>query len=291
MAAPLNVLTGATGLLGSHVAEQLVRRDERVRALIRPGADTAFLRGLGVELVPGDLLDAEAVRRAVHGATIVYHCAARVGDWGAWRQFRAEVIDTTANLVAAVRAAGVSRLLHVSSVAVYGHPRPTPAGFTEDEPLGQRVRRLDYYCRAKIEAERLVRALGDGVTVVRPSWIYGPRDRNGLPRLVNGLRGGWIKLIGRADNLLNLVYAADVAAGAVLAANHASAGGRVYHLCSPGEITQRQFFETLTDGLGLPRLTRHAPRWLATWGGLFGEVYARVMRWDRAPMSRATGPT
>lgn len=283
MATQLNVVTGATGLLGSHVAEQLVRRGENVRALVRPTSDTAFLRGLGVELFPADLLDAAAVRQAVAGADVVYHCAARVGDWGSWRQFRAEVIDTTGNLVSACRAAEVGRLLHVSSVSVYGHPRQATADFTEDEPLGQHVRRLDYYCRAKIQAEKLVRDFGPDLTIVRPSWIYGPRDRNGFPRLVNGLRGNWIKLIGRADNLLNLIYAGDVAEGAILAANHPGARGRVYHLCNPGDITQQQFIDTLTDGLGLPRVTRRAPRWLATWGGLFGEIYARVMRWPRAP--------
>src|SRR5205823_14416651 len=94
----LNVVTGATGLLGSHVAEQLIRRGERVRAMVRPSSDTTLLRSLGVELVTGDLLDAAAVRQALTGAGVVYHCAARVGDWGAWAQFRADVIDTTANL-------------------------------------------------------------------------------------------------------------------------------------------------------------------------------------------------
>src|SRR5947209_4981172 len=117
MAAKINLVTGATGLLGSHVAEQLVRCGEPVRALVRSGSDTSFLRSLGVELVAGDLLDAGSVRQAVAGADIVYHCAARVGDWGKWAQFRAEVIDTTANLVAACRVAAVGRLLHVSSIA------------------------------------------------------------------------------------------------------------------------------------------------------------------------------
>src|SRR5437763_17118283 len=99
----LNLITGATGLLGSHVAERLVRRGERVRALVRPGSDTAFLRDLGVELFQGDLFDAGAVRLAAAAADVVYHCAARVGDWGSWAQFRADVVDTTANVVAPCR--------------------------------------------------------------------------------------------------------------------------------------------------------------------------------------------
>jgi nucleoside-diphosphate-sugar epimerase len=279
----LNVITGATGLLGSHLAEQLVGRGERVRALVRPTSDVAFLKRLGVELVYGDLQNPEAVRRTVDGADLVYHAAARVGEYGSWQQFREQVIDATRHVVEACRAAGVPRLLHVSSVSVYGHPRPRAAPFTEDEPFGQRLRLWDYYCRAKQHAEETARQFGPGLTVVRPSWIYGPRDRNSFPRLLNALRGGWVKLLGSGDNLLNIVYAGDVAEGAILAANHPAAAGRAYHLCSDGEITQRQFLDALTDGLGMPRVTRRASVPLAFVGGFFGEVIARVFRWKRAP--------
>src|SRR4051794_11962764 len=114
----LNVVTGATGLLGSHIAEQLTERGERVRALVRPTSDTAFLCQLGAEVVRADLRDTDAVRAAVAGADIVYHCAARVGDFGPWGVFRAEVINTTQSVLDACRGAGVGRVLHVSSVSV-----------------------------------------------------------------------------------------------------------------------------------------------------------------------------
>src|SRR5947209_6820121 len=70
-----NLVTGATGLLGSHVAQQLVERGERVRALVRPSSDTSFLRGLGVELVVGDLDQPATLPPAIAGADVVYHCA------------------------------------------------------------------------------------------------------------------------------------------------------------------------------------------------------------------------
>jgi nucleoside-diphosphate-sugar epimerase len=282
MGAKRNVVTGATGLLGSHVAEQLVARGEHVRALVRPTSDVAFLRQLGVELCPGDLQDPPGLTRAVAGADVVYHCAARVGDWGSWRDFRTQVIDATGNLVAACRAAGIGRLLHVSSIAVYGHPRKKEP-ITEDEPTGQRLRFLDHYCRAKIRAEELAWSLGPEVTVVRPSWLLGPRDRNGLPRLVNALRGRWVKILGSGDNRLNLVDAGDVAAGAIRAANHLAARGQAYHLCSDGAITQRQFFDALTDALRLPRIDRHVSLTHAYLGGLLGDLVARVCRWNRPP--------
>jgi 2-alkyl-3-oxoalkanoate reductase len=282
MSAKRNVVTGATGLLGSHLVERLVARGERVRALVRPTSDRSLLPQLGAEVTVGDLHEPETLTRAVAGADVVYHCAARVGDWGSWADFRAQVIDATRNLVGACRAGEVGRLLHVSSVAVYGHP-PRKEWITEDEPLGQRLRFLDHYCRAKVRAEQLVWRSGLGVTVVRPSWIYGPRDRNSLPRLANALRGGWVKIQGAGDNPLNLVHAEDVAEGAVLAANHPDARGRAYHLCSEGGITQRQFLDTLSDALGLPRVERHVSPALAYLGGLLGDIVARLFRWDRPP--------
>jgi nucleoside-diphosphate-sugar epimerase len=280
----MNLLTGATGLLGSHIAEALIARGERVRALVRPGSVVAFLRQLGAELVEGDLLRPASLPTAVAGADIVYHCAARVGNWGTRKEFRTDIVDTTRNLLQACAAAGVGRVLYVSSLSVYGHPpEPQNGLMTEDELFCQRLGIFDYYCRAKADAERLAREYGRDITIVRPSWIYGPRDRNGFPRLVHALRDRWVSIVGSGDNPLNIVYAADVADGAIRAANCSQASGRVYHLASEGEITQKQFFDILTDGLGLPRIQKHVSPRLAWFAGLLGELIARGLRWRRSP--------
>jgi nucleoside-diphosphate-sugar epimerase len=279
----LNVVTGATGLLGSHIVEQLRQRGERVRALVRPTSDTTFLRQLGVELSVGDLTEADSVRRALAGADVVYHCAARVGDWGPWRVFQREIIDATANLLDACRSAGVGRVLHVSSIIVYGHPRLRSEWFTEDEPLGQNLWLWDYYCRAKVRAEELCRQYGGDLTIVRPSWIYGPRDRTTLPRVLKAMEAGRVALIGSGDNLLNVVYAGDVADGAIRAANHPAAKGQAYNLSSEGEITQHDFLNLLADTLGRPRIHGHVSYRLAFWGGFLSEVVGRLIRIRRPP--------
>ncbi len=283
MAAKLNVITGATGLLGSHLAEQLVQRGESVRALVRPGSDTAFLQGLGVELVEGDLQKPETLPRALAGAGVVYHCAARVGDWGPWRQFQEQIIDTTANLFAACQNVGVGRVLHVSSIIVYGHPRVRSEDFTEDEPLGQNLWVWDNYCGAKIRAEEICRSYQGAWTVVRPSWIYGPRDRTTLPRVIKALRAGRVAIIGNGDNRLNIIHAADVASGAILAANHPAAVGQAYNLSSEGEMTQRAFLGHLTTALGLPPIKRQLPYRFSFWGGFLAECIGRAIRLGRPP--------
>jgi 2-alkyl-3-oxoalkanoate reductase len=278
-----NVITGATGLLGSHIAERLTARGEKVRALVRPTSDVSYLKTIGVELVVGDLGDPDALRRALNGADVVYHCAARVGEWGPWRQFQEGIIDAAGRVFDACRDVSVGRLLHVSSISVYGHPRDRADLFTEDEPLGQHLWWRDYYRRAKIEAEVLCRRYPGDWTMVRPSWIYGPRDRNSLPRFFKALGAGRVALIGRGDNLLNVVFAADVAEGAILAANAPAARGRAYNLSSDGEITQRQFLDMLTDALGKPRATRCIPFPVAFWAAFCGEIIAHIIRLRRSP--------
>jgi nucleoside-diphosphate-sugar epimerase len=280
----VNLITGATGLLGSHLAEQLVTRGERVRALVRPASDVSFLRTIGVDFVPGDLNDPLSLKKAVTDADVVYHCAARVGDWGPWEAFQSGVIDATRNLLEACRSAQVGRVLHVSSIIVYGHPNEREDRFTEEEPLGQNLWLWgDYYCRAKIAAEELCRAYPGPLTIVRPSWIYGPRDRTSLPRVIKALEAHRAAIVGRGDNRLNIVYAADVADGAIRAANSPEAVGRAYNLSSEGELTQREFLTLLTNALGRGPVRLRFPYRLAFAGGFFAELVARAIRLKRPP--------
>jgi nucleoside-diphosphate-sugar epimerase len=279
----INVVTGATGQLGSHIAEQLRAAGESVRALVRPSSDVEFLQAQGVELVEGDLRDPAAVRRAVAGADIVYHCAARVSDWGPWSLFEDEAVAGTRNIVDACRDEKVGRLLHVSTISVYGHPRLAPAKqITEDTPLGQKFWLWDYYPRSKLMAEQIAWEL-PGVTVVRPSWIYGPRDRTTLPRIIPALQEGRVRIIGSGQNLLNIIYVSDVAAGAILAANNPAAKDQAFNLCSEGEVTQKDMIDAMCDALGLPRINRHVPFFLAMRSAFLMEALARLCRRQSPP--------
>ena len=279
----LHVITGATGLLGSHLAEQLRQAGERVRTLVRPESDVAFLGEIGVELVRGDLKHKAAMQEAAAGADIVYHTAAKVSDWGAWEDFRAEAALSTTNVVEACAAAGVGRLVHVSSISVYGHPRLRPGEVvTEDTPLGQGFWMWDYYPRAKLLAEEIAWTF-PRVTVVRPSWLYGPRDRVTIPRVVPALLEKRVPIIGTGDNLLNIVYAGDVAAGVIAAARHPDAVRQAYNLCSEGEITQRDLLNALTDSLGLPRVVKRVPYGVAKNFAFMREAVSRFLRREKPP--------
>lgn len=283
MADKINVVTGATGQLGSHIAEQLRGAGERVRALVRTPDKAAFLRNQGVDVVEGDLRDPAAVRRALAGADIVYHCAARVSDWGPWSAFEEQAVTCTRNVVDACRSERVGRLLHVSTISVYGHPSIAPGQqITEETPLGQKYWLWDHYPRSKLLAEQIAWEFPN-VTVVRPSWIYGPRDRITLPRIIPALQQGRVRIIGAGDNLLNIIYVSDVAAGAILAANNPSTNRQAFNLCSEGEVTQQDMINAMTDALGLPRVTTHIPYFLAMRSAFVIELIARILRFKNPP--------
>ncbi|MFW6145934.1 MAG: NAD-dependent epimerase/dehydratase family protein [Planctomycetota bacterium] len=284
----MNLITGATGLLGSHLCEQLVGRDQPVRALARPGSDTSFLESLGVEIAYGDITDPDSLPAALKDVRVVYHAAARVGDWGPWDEFVAVSIDGTANMLKAAVAAGVDRFLHISSISVYGHVDGAGRVLDETAPLGRGLHRWSYYSRAKVAAERLVwdaHRRGElPVTVCRPSWLYGPRDRASMPRLIRAIRAGQAKLLGDGSNRLNLTYAGNEAEGCILAATDLGAVGEAYNLSNDGVITQREYFEKIAAACAVAPPTRRVPYTVAYHAAFLMECFGHLVGRTTPPL-------
>ncbi|HEX5580839.1 MAG TPA: NAD-dependent epimerase/dehydratase family protein, partial [Gemmatimonadaceae bacterium] len=181
------LVTGATGLVGSHLVERLRAGGWTVRALTRnPSAARGALAALDAEPVAGDVLDAQSFADAARGCDAVVHAAALITARGGWDAYDATNVRGTRNAVAAARAAG-ARLLHVSSVAVYGAGTRYghgDHGTTEDLPLAA-LPVHEWYARSKRESEALVldaHRRGElWAAAIRPSVLYGPRDRQFVP--------------------------------------------------------------------------------------------------------------
>lgn len=282
------LVTGATGLLGSHIVEKLRAAGHDVRAVVRPGSDTSWLVTQNVELCRGDVTDAESVRRAARGVDCVFHAAARVGDWGPWSEFVDITINGTRNVIDAVDAERVPRYIHVSSISVYGHVDGAGLVLDETAPLGVNLHRWSYYSRAKVAAEELVweahRAGRVRATSIRPSWLYGPRDRATLPRLAHNIRLGRAKLIGTGDNRLNVVYAGNVAEAAILAAEKDVAVGEAYNCSNDGVLTQRQYFNRVAEALGASPVTKTVSYAVAKKAAFLMELFGHMVGMKKPPM-------
>ncbi len=274
-------------MLGSHIAERLVASGRRVRALVRPGGDARFLETLGVEVVRGDLTEVEACNRATQGVEVIYHAAAKVGDWGPWREFQTGCIDATRNLGQAALAAKVGRFLHISSTSAYGHPAEGGAAIDETAPMGQNLWIWDAYTRSKVESERVLWSLaaeqGLPVTIIRPSWLYGERDRTTTVRLVGRLRQRKVLLVGRGDNPLSAVYVGIVADAAIRAAHDAGSVGEAYNITNQGPITQRAFMNLLARAAGAPLVKRKVPYRVAYAAAFAFEAKGRLLRRTEPP--------
>ena len=282
----MNLVTGASGLLGSHIVEQLRKRNLPVRALVRPQSDRSWLETQDVEFVEGDVTDPASLSRACQGVDAVYHSAAKVGDWGPWEEFQRITIDGTQNMIDAAIAAGVRRFVHISSISCYGyHTREVEVDETFE--LGYKLYKWAYYSRSKIEAERRVwKAHKSGsieVTVIRPAWIYGPRDRTTIARLVRMIRAGKAKILGPGDNRLNVVYAGNIAEAAITAAAMPEAAGEAYNCSNDGDITQREYFDLLAKAMGEPPIKPHAPYKAAYFAGFVLEILGHTFRWKKPP--------
>ncbi len=283
-----DLITGGTGLLGSHIAERLVARGRRVKALVRPTARTDFLKSLGIELIEGDLSDPASCARAVEGAEVVYHSAAKVGDWGPWHEFQVGCIEATRDIAEAASRAGVARFLHISSTSAYGHPAEGGPPITEDAPMGQNLWVWDPYTRSKVESEQILWDLSAqgklAVTVIRPSWLYGERDRTTTARIVERLRRGQVRIIGPGDNPLSAVYAGTVAEAALLAAQDPASVGEAYNITNQGPITQSEFMNLFAEACGARLVTRHVPYRLAYAASFVLEAHGRMTKRVRPPL-------
>jgi len=204
------LVTGATGFVGSVLAEKLVARGDRVRAVVRPTSKSAELVRLGAELVLGDLASPPSLSAAVEGCDAVVHLAGAVKALRAKDFMRVNGEGSRAVAEACAAAKHPPRFVYVSSLAAAGPSRDGRPRREEDQAAP-----VSAYGRSKLAGERAVRAVVDRVqaSIVRPPAVYGPRDREFVPRLLRMARLGVFFRLGFGERRYSLVHVSDLCDG------------------------------------------------------------------------------
>ncbi|HXZ98428.1 MAG TPA: NAD(P)-dependent oxidoreductase, partial [Candidatus Acidoferrum sp.] len=166
------LVTGASGFLGGHLTELLTAKGLEIVAMVRKTSDTSLLDRLGLEKCVADMTDAQSLRTAVRGVDAVIHLAAYYTFHGRKELYDLVTVQGTKNILTACLQEGVARFIYCSSTEAMGAVDDIPA--REDDPPNPQ----NEYGRSKLRAERVVREYDGklGITIVRPSGIYGPRN-------------------------------------------------------------------------------------------------------------------
>jgi len=270
------LVTGASGFLGSHVAEHFANEGHDVRLLLRRTSSRRFLTEFPYESALGDVTDASSLVPAVEGVDAVVHTAGLVKARNE-AEFMAVNATGTANLLSAAGSAtpALKRFVYVSSLAAHG-----PSADGKPRPANAPAQPVSAYGRSKLAGERFVResAFAARAVIFRPPVIYGPRD----PALVPFFRLASLRvapLLMGGYNRISIVYVDDIAR-AIVEATTAEAGVQGKTYCpEDGHIhTWRDLLAAVEAAIGRRALRISAPRWTFTIGALASETFGLVTR-------------
>lgn len=255
------LITGGTGFIGSRLALRCADRDDEVIVLAQENTEAeasnrAKLEAAGVELRLGSVTDPEAVRHALEGVDVVFHLAATQHEMNVPdEKFHAVNVEGTRNVLAAAAEAGVQRVVHGSTIGVYGKPHGV---LNEDSP----VEPDNIYGVTKLEGERLAlgRSGAPAVVAVRIPEVYGPGDRR-LLKLFKAIDKGAFFMIGPGRNLHHVIYVDDLVDGLLAAASSPATPGELFLLAGPGAVSTDRMVLAVADAVGKPGPRFRAPLW------------------------------
>lgn len=257
---------GGSGFLGQHMVEQLLAEGYAVNVFdVRQSFDNAQ-----VQFFLGDLCNPQDLYPAVKGVSTVFHCASPPPSSNNKELFYRVNYLGTKNVIDTCREAGVQKLILTSSASVIFEGVDIKNG-TEDLPYAAKP--IDYYTETKILQERTVLDANDPernflTVAIRPHGIFGPRDPQMVPILIEAAKQGKMKfIIGNGQNLVDFTFVENVAHGHILAAKCLSQdvtlGGQAFHITNDEPIPFWTFLSRILAGLNYDTPKYHIPYWVA----------------------------
>lgn len=256
------LVTGGGGFLGRRIVELLLDRGDEVGILAR--GHYPEVEALGATGHQVDLRDRDGVREAVEGYDVVFHVAAKAGMWGELDEFWSINVEGTRHLLDAMEEHGVERMIYTSTPSVVGYDHDIANGEQDlpyaDEPGSP-------YAETKAEAEKMVLASNSrhlATVALRPHLIFGPRDDNLFPKVLERARAGRLPIIGDGQSTIDLTYIDNAAwahldAERALTDHEAPCAGKPYFISNDQPVKLWGFVNDFVTGLDVPPVTRRLP--------------------------------
>lgn len=277
------LVTGATGFIGRHLVRANISRGNHVSALVLPGdPGEVYLKALGVEVRSGDICDYGAVKRAVAGCELVFHCAAVVTDWAPEKLFREVTVGGTENICKAAVEAGVSRLVDMSTNDVFG---------VDESKILDESMPADYwgepYPDSKIDSEKILwryyKEKGLPVTMVYACWVYGDGDQTFVPLLADAIVKKEL-IFWRRDVLVWPTYIDNLVDLLMLIAEDPRAVGNGYLVHDGESTTLQEFCDGIANELGVTPIRTYIPYFAAMSAAFIMELVWRLFHLKTRPL-------
>lgn len=249
------LVTGGGGFLGRAIVERLLAKGESVRILNRRAHPD--LQERGVEVICGDLTDKDLLLKAGEGCRAIFHVAAKAGVWGDEQEYHAINVVGTRNVLESCRENRIPHLIYTSTPSVVFAAQPICNG---DESMPYPEKFLCAYPKTKAQAEQEVFAAhrkGEvAALAIRPHLLWGPGDPHLIPRILERVRIGKLRQVGKGNNLVDITYVDNAADAHILAwqalqTKPEVAGGRAYFIGNEKPVNLWQWVRTMLNGFDL----------------------------------------
>jgi dihydroflavonol-4-reductase len=272
-------ITGATGFIGSHLLKRLAQTKHELHCLVRrisPASEQ--LESLGATVVMGDVTDKESVLRGMRSSDWVFHLAGLYSFWEPNnRIFKAINVDGTRNVMECALETNVTKVVHVSTAAIYGKPADCP--FTEESEVGPA--RFSEYSRTKYEGDLVVWDLHKNkslpVVVVYPTAVLGPGDPKATGKYIVDLIQRRLPATVLDDAIMTFVHVKDVAEAIIRAAEKQNNIGEKY-LVGKFQMSFREINQLVSEISGVPLPKLHLPDWVTMFNAVLLTGFANVIK-------------
>ncbi len=277
------LVTGATGFIGSHLAEKLVEKGWEVVCPVRDMSNLRNLQGIPARVIPQSEIDREACENAWFDYVFHLAGATRARDYAGYREANVESTCRLLQLVSQPAARAVlKRFVLVGSQAACGPSPGDGAAVTESDPL----RPISLYGRSKVEAEEVALNFADRVpvTVIRPPTVFGPRDRDVLS-VFKCARYRVAPCLAGPDRMISIIYVEDLVEGILTAALASKSQGKIYFLANQAPVVWREFVLLVARISGGRAVTLPVPLFAMRLAALAGDLLGKVR--NTAPLVRS----